>query len=161
MARPRKAEGAQGHRSHDLVVLPGTGREIPPAPRGLSLPVRKAWKVYWQSEVAQVARDPALPAIRRLFQLYDQYERATAILRDKMIVPGSMGQPRVNPVANYLVKLEPLILRLESELGITPMSMMRLGIAFGEVQMTAAELNRIAEKEPDDEALLREFEATD
>jgi hypothetical protein len=37
------------------------------------------------------------PALRRLFTYNDQMERAIRAVRRKRFVPGSHGQPRLNP----------------------------------------------------------------
>ena len=162
MSNPKPADRVQGHhRRHDLVVLQGERRKAHIAPRGLSPQVRKAWHAYWASDVSMVARDVALPAIRRMFEMYEDRERARAVVRSALVVKGSQGQPRLNPVAAYVQQLSNDILRLETELGLTPMASMRLGIAVGEAKMTAAELNRIASKEPDDDELLEDFTPAD
>lgn len=141
---PKPPAKAQGHREHELVLLTMPPPSIPKAPRGLTPAVRRAWKAYWSHEVASAATEVALPAIKRLFDLYDQRERAMELVRTAMMVKGSVGQLRMNPAADYVLRLEPAILRLENELGLTPMGMARLGIAVGEARMTAEELNRIA-----------------
>lgn len=143
---PKPRNKAQGHRSHELVVLQGGKTKAPLAPRHVTPAVRKAWRAYWASEVSSVAQEVSLPAIRRLFELYDQRERAMEIVRTAMMVKGSMNQIRMNPAADYLLRLEPAILRLENELGLTPMAMARLGIAVGEAKMTAEQLNKIAQE---------------
>lgn len=165
---PKPPETAQGHRPHELVLLKGGAKKAPRPPSGLTPATRKAWHAYWASEVSSVAQEVALPAIRRLFELYDQRERAMELVRAALMVKGSMGQIRTNPAADYVLKLEPAILRLENELGLTPMAMTRLGIAVGEAQMTAAELNRIAQEvggrsddDDEDQALRARFEAAD
>ena len=58
------------------------------------------------------------------------------IVRQTLVVRGSKDQLRLNPVADLVTKLETIILRLETELGLTPMSRARLGIATGQAQLT-------------------------
>ena len=82
-----------------------------------------------------------MPTIRRLFELYDQRERAMEIVKQTLVVRGSKDQLRLNPVADLVTKLETIILRLETELGLTPMSRARLGIATGQAQLTLEEIN--------------------
>jgi phage terminase small subunit len=71
-----------------------------------------------------------MPAVRRLFGLYDQFERAQRVARKTLLVPGSKGQARLNPLADYALKLDTAILRLENELGLTPISRARLGLTI-------------------------------
>jgi P27 family predicted phage terminase small subunit len=142
---PKPSDKAQGHRSHELVVLDGGRNKIPPVPKNLTPAVRRAWRAYWTSEVSSVATEVSRPAIRRLFELYDQRERSMEMVRTALMVRGSVNQLRMNPAAEFVLRLEPAILRLENELGLTPMAMARLGIAVGEAKMTAEQLNKIAQ----------------
>lgn len=146
-------ERAQGHRPHtgtSLTVIPGKAVDAPEPPKGLLKSSREAWDAYWQSDVAQVAQEVDMPAIRRLFEAYDQYERAMKITKTALAVKGSTGQIRVNPVAEYAMKLDTQILRLENELGLTPMARQRLGIAVGQAQLTLAQINKMAQEDVDD-----------
>jgi len=162
---PKASTKAQGHREHSLVVLPGGGAvtKVPRPPQGLSPRLRRAWRTFWESPVAQVVTDVDMQVVRRLFRLYHQHERAMEALEAAMFVKGSVTTVRVNPALDVVVKLEGLVLRLENELGVTPMARARLGIAVGEAVMTAAELNRIAKEsdardDDEDEKLRQEFE---
>jgi P27 family predicted phage terminase small subunit len=115
--------------------------EVPEPPEGLLESTLEAWRTYWRSDVAQAATEEGMPTIRRLFELYDQRDRAMAIVRQTLVVRGSKDQLRLNPVADLVTKLETIILRLETELGLTPMSRARLGIATGQAQLTLEEIN--------------------
>jgi P27 family predicted phage terminase small subunit len=126
--------------------VPPVVREVPLAvvpepPEGLLESTLEAWRIYWRSDVAQAATEEGLPTIRRLFELYDQRDRAMEIVRQALVVRGSKDQLRLNPVADLVTKLETIILRLETELGLTPMSRARLGIATGQAQLTLEEIN--------------------
>lgn len=124
-----------------IVPLPAK-RKIPPVPQGLLPSVRRSWRVFWESSIPQVLNEVDQRGIRRLFRLYDQHERALEILEKAMLVKGSVGQIRVNPVADLVLKLESAILRLENEFGLTPMARARLGIALGEAHRSLTDLNR-------------------
>jgi P27 family predicted phage terminase small subunit len=145
LAKP--AERAQGHRRRELSLINSDGPpaiKVPRPPKGLAPEVRRAWSAYWRSPMAGLAQDVDRPAITRLFRLYDQHERAMAALQMALVVKGSQGQVRVNPVADYVAKLETHILRLENELGLTPMARARLGLTLAQGQLTVEELNRVA-----------------
>ena len=63
---------------------------------------------------------------------------------------GSTGQPKVNPLIELVLKLEDKMLKLENELGLTPLARQRLGIAFGEAAMNLTNLTEILENDWDD-----------
>jgi phage terminase small subunit len=71
---------------------------------------------------------------------------------------GSKGQAIINPLILLTLKLEEKILKLEQELGLTPLARQRLGIAYGEAQMGFKQLQQLLqdddEKELDDPRLL-------
>lgn len=127
---PKPAEQRHGHRRTPRG--PRTVEAKPMTkPRALGTwtdDTKKAWSLYWSSDLAKATLDVDLQAIRRLFSLYDQYERSMDIVRRALVVKGSMGQLRTNPLADHALKLEGVILRLENELGLTPMARVRLGI---------------------------------
>jgi P27 family predicted phage terminase small subunit len=107
--------------------------------------------------------DIDMEVVSRLFEHYRQYDRAVAALGTAMFVTVSPNQVKANPALDAVLKLDTAILRLENELGKTPMARARLGIAVGEAVMTAAELNRIAKEsdardDDEDTKLLEEFQ---
>lgn len=126
---PKPADQVRNRRKRPArdVVQPVAHTTPPPDAEWLQ-PTKDAWQVYWQSDLARSALDVDGPAIRRLFALYDQYERSMAVVRRALVVKGSMGQVRANPLADHALKLEVAILRLENELGLTPAARSRLGI---------------------------------
>jgi P27 family predicted phage terminase small subunit len=73
--------------------------------------------------------------------MYDQYSRVQKVVKKSLVVRGSTGQIRTNPLAEHALKLETQILRLENELGLTPMARQRLGIAVGEAANSLASIN--------------------
>jgi P27 family predicted phage terminase small subunit len=121
----------------------------PAAPDGLSDEIAGWWDAYWASDVASVASEVDLPLIRRLFGMYGQYEQAVEVVNKAIVTKGSTGQIRVNPLADYAFKLAGQILRLEEELGLTPLSRQRLGIAVAERYRSLDELNRSLAAEVD------------
>lgn len=153
---PKPADRAQGHRKRGTVVaLPaptGLAYEPPRPPPNLLKATRDAWDAYWRSDVAGLTQEVDLPALRRLFRIYDQFDRAMAIVQKAMAVKGSTGQIRVNPLADYAAKLDTQALRLENELGLTPLARQRLSSAVGEAVLTLAEINAMAQEGDDDDA---------
>lgn len=90
---------------------------------------------------AAVDTSSDLPALHRLFGLYEERERAFRGMRRRRIVAGSTGQPSLNPLAKYLAYLDDGIRALEDRFGLTPMARLKLGIAVGEARRSLEELN--------------------
>jgi P27 family predicted phage terminase small subunit len=102
--------------------------EAPAPPAELLPDTVRRWDVYWRSPAADVVdRERDLAAVERLFVLYDQHARAMEIVSKALMVKGSMGQVRVNPLAEHALRLEDKIIRLENELGLTPAARRRMG----------------------------------
>lgn len=144
LAKP--PEDAQGHRSRELQIISGSSelKTDPPKPtRGWLKQTRERWHEYWISDVAGVAQKVDIPAVERLFGMYDQYARVQKVVKKSLVVRGSTGQIRTNPLAEHALKLETQILRLENELGLTPMARSRLGLAVGEAATSLASINEL------------------
>jgi len=142
---PKQAELKTGHRENNIQVLHGGAEFTKPKAKAQWLTnTRRYWTNYWNSELASTAQQVDLPAFYRLFQYYDQVERANRIILKNgnkgLLSVGSQGQPKINPLIDLTTKLETSILKLEQELGLTPLSRQRLGIAFGENAMGIKQL---------------------
>jgi P27 family predicted phage terminase small subunit len=113
------------------------------APKGLLAASKRIWTAFWNSPVSHaVDVDADRYRVERWISTVDEYERINAIFRQTRIVKGSTGQPVLNPLAQYLQQLLAEINKAETELGLTPLARMRLGIAYGEAKLTALELAR-------------------
>jgi P27 family predicted phage terminase small subunit len=113
------------------------------APKGLLAATKRIWSAYWQSPVSRaVDREADRYRVERWITTIDEYERINAAFKQTRIVKGSTGQPVLNPLSQYLQQLLAEINKAETELGLTPLARMRLGIAYGEAQLTALELAR-------------------
>lgn len=122
---------------------------VPKPPAGLLAQSKRIWTAYWASQVSgAVDADADMHRIHRWIMSVDEYERVLAVFRKERVVQGSQGQPVINPLASYLQNLETNISRAESEMGLTPMARLKLGITFGQAQLTAAELNRMLDGQP-------------
>jgi P27 family predicted phage terminase small subunit len=132
-----KEEGARQNRRarSNLRLIEKYENEKPTAPEppeGLS-PERVAdWNRYFGSQLAGLVQETDMSAVRRLWNYYQQHDELTTIFAKSRLVAGSTGQPRMNPAADALLKLETAILRLENELGLTPSARLRLGITFAD-----------------------------
>ncbi len=128
---PKDPDALLGHRAKAPrpQPAPAPGALRPPPARAEWLPAtRAAWRAFWASDMAAVAAAVDLPAIGRLFAMYDQHARAMEVVGRALVVRGSTGQIRANPLADLALKLEASIGRLEGELGLTPAARQRMGI---------------------------------
>jgi P27 family predicted phage terminase small subunit len=71
--------------------------------------------------------------------MYDQHSRSMDVASQTLLVKGSTGQVRVNPLADHALKLEGAIVRLENELGLTPAARVRLGIHLTQERKTGVQ----------------------
>ena len=130
---------------------------VPEPPRELLQVTRRLWENYWTSPlIAAVEPATDLPAIQRMFTLYDERERAYRAYRKERLVKGSQGQMVINPLAKQMTAMDSEIRQLEDRLGLTPKSRAQLGITFGAVQRTIEDLNRDTEADWDDDPRLEE-----
>ena len=114
---------------------------VPKPPVGILKRHRDAWERYWRSEVGRAA-DPDVDTTRviRWIQDVDEFERTQVVVKRARLVKGSQGQPVLNPLTHYLTQLDTRIRHAEMQLGLTPLSRMRLGITAGVAKLTAAAL---------------------
>ena len=78
---PKQANLKTGHRDNSLQVLKGGSEFTKPKARAQWLTAtRRYWKKYWDSELSSTAQAVDLPAFYRLFQFYDQVERANRMI---------------------------------------------------------------------------------
>jgi P27 family predicted phage terminase small subunit len=99
----------------------------PKPPAGLLKPSRDRWRQFWESQAAAVVDlGSDMPRLVRWIQAADEYDRAAKVVRQTRLVKGSMGQPVLNPLIAYLIHLDTLISRAETEFGMTPAARMRL-----------------------------------
>lgn len=160
MPFPRKALSARtGHskgrkEAPRIGLVPSERADIvaPEPPKGLLKTTRKVWDAYWQSPVANAADVNAdASRLERWIRCIDELERSWKVFRAERVVAGSHGQPVLNPLGAYIKQLLGEISKAETEMGLTPMARLRLGITYGEHQLTALELNRQLEATNDRE----------
>lgn len=147
---------------NDLTVIPGRAPERPDPPNGIAKATLEKWDAYWQSDISKATVSSDLPALRRLFTYYDEWERAIDGYRTERIVAGSTGQPTVSPFFKVAQSLEASIEALERQVGIGAKNRADLGIATGQAAITIDQLNRMAEERDDGdgnetEAILAEW----
>ena len=152
---PKPAGRRQRRNAKGMKV--GGGRlllagDTPKPPTGLLAATRKQWAKYWESPVAEaIDRGSDMPALERLFRLYDERLRAYRGYRKERLVEGSQGQPVLNPLANVIEKCDKEIRALEDRLGLNPKSRLQLGITMTEAKRTLEDMNRDLEPDWDEE----------
>ena len=151
-----KQQGASTTRNLEVVRDQADVEDgpIPPAPGGLQAKSVERWEAFWRSKLAgyvDVGSD--LHRLERWIADVDEFDRLRAAYDKERIVAGSMGQPRLNPIAGRLKDLERQIRDAEDQFGMTPAARLKLGISFGAGgPITADDLNRMIEGEDASEA---------
>ena len=155
---PKQKDKLTGHRDSSLSVIQGgKAFETPKANSRWLAKTKRYWNEYWDSDLASTAQKVDFPAFYRLFQFYDEVERANRTIQNMgnggLIDVGSKGQPVVNPLITLTLKLEEKILKLEQELGLTPLSRQRLGISFSENAMGFRQLQQLLQDDEEKELI--------
>lgn len=143
----RKAPSERLNReTRDLGLVRRTSGAVPECPKVagkvMKPRVREWWDTYWASDVAGAALDADLPALIRLFELYDQRERLLVVYLSEPFTTGSTGQLSMHPAAREIASLDGRIERLEVAFGITPDGRLKLGIQMGAAARSLDDLNR-------------------
>ncbi|GLY81849.1 P27 family phage terminase small subunit [Actinoallomurus iriomotensis] len=126
----------------ELEVLP-VEPAPPPAPAGLLKLTRDRWVEFWASPVAKLAdRVSDLPALERLFGLYDDLERCARTVRKAgHMIEGSKGQLVMNPLLRHMQTQAAEIRQLEDRFGLSPRARLGLNFTLGQTAKTLADLN--------------------
>ena len=140
---PKPEEIRQGKAKRHLAVLTPVKRPAQKAPKGLLPSSYAIWRDYWASAVSQAAdRGADRHLLERWILAVDEWTLVFAVFKKARLVKGSAGQPVLNPLAAYLNQLEVGIRNAETQLGLTPVARIRLGVAVGQARLTAEQLNR-------------------
>lgn len=134
---PKPADRRQWRGGPKTVTIPKGNRvvHVPEPPDGLQERTVEQWESYWCSDVAQVVeRRSDMAGVRRLFQLYDERDRAYQGYRGERLVEGSQGQPVINPLAKVMQNLDSEIRQLEDRFGLNPKARLQLGIHMTEAR---------------------------
>jgi P27 family predicted phage terminase small subunit len=132
-----------------LVALPGGKVDRPSAPSGLLKATREDWAAFWSSPLGALVVPADVPALRRLFTLYDERARAYRGLRQVGRLLETEKGTALNPLAGYLKSCDAEVRLLEDRFGLSPISRLRLGVALGEAAKSLDELNRSLDADDD------------
>jgi P27 family predicted phage terminase small subunit len=146
--KPSERRQRRNAPSAAIVALPVQPMVLPDAPGGVLSVTRQRWQAFWRSPLAgAVAVDSDLPALERLFSLYDERERAYRAYRRERLVTGSQGQTVLHPLGRMMGVMDSEIRQLEDRFGLNPLARARLGITIGEAARTLADMNRMLEED--------------
>lgn len=130
MPRQRKPPEQRRHRgTRDIGIVSPREGAVPRAPTEWSKETKKAWRGFWKSSVASVLDEKAdMPAVIRLFSLYDEREHLAPLVRATPLVKGSQGQLRPNPLVAHIGQLDAGITALEDRFGMSPKARLQTGM---------------------------------
>ena len=140
-----------------------TDAGLPLSPAGLLKTTRNRWDAYWASPVAKLA-DPVsdLPALERLFRLYDDLERSHQSVRKAgHMVEGSQGQAVMNPLLRHMQTVMAEVRQLEDRFGLSPRARLGLNLTLGATAKTIADLNADFVGGGDDDDPRRDWDVID
>ena len=123
---------------------PSVAADGPPAPPDYLLPATQdRWVAYWTSPVAKLVDAVSdLPALERLFWLYDDLERSRRAVRDKgHMIEGSQGQTVMNPLLRHMQTQAAEIRQMEDRFGLSPRARLALNLTLGQAAQSLADLN--------------------
>lgn len=155
---PKPTDRRQRPHDRGVGIVPTDPVAVAPMPpSGVLATTKQAWCVFWRSKLASLVKpDSDLPALERLFSLYDERERCYRAAKKNRLVQGSQGQMVLNPLYKQMNVLDTEIRNLEDRFGLTPMARLKLGVQFGDTHRSLEEMNRRLdaddETEPDPRA---------
>lgn len=146
-----------------LVEQPAGDIVIPAAPPDLLKASQDRWEAYWRSAVSSaVDLNADRGLLERWIRSVDEWYRAYRDFRKARTTEGSTGQLVLSPLAKWIKQLETEIGKCEQQMGLTPMSRVKLGIAAGQARLTADMLNKSLSEaddhDPDRDAIDGEWE---
>lgn len=153
-----KAEGRlrRNKRTDDIgdlpVIVDVSAVPVPPAAKTWLAPTKQDWEEYWRSPVAALMITSSEPALRRLFDLRDEWERAMRVHRRKRIHTEESGRQRNSPQLDAIRQLESLIRPLEDRFGLSPGSAAKLGINVAKYKRSLEAASGGGDADDEDEA---------
>ncbi len=138
-----KRRRQRASRSRAPAKLAARPLKIPPPRKEWYAGTKRRWERFWKSDAARILA-PAVDAaaVERLFDLYDERERAYRDFSNRRFVEGSQGQQVLNPLGRLIVSLDGEIRQLEDRLGFSPASRLRLGLELPEPEKPSTTRSR-------------------
>lgn len=165
---PEERQRRNAAKNLELVVpaleQPAAAEGGAPEPPDYLLPVTVTrWAAYWTSPVAKLVDAVSdLPALERLFWLYDDLERSRlAVAETGHVIKGSKGQTVMNPLLRHMQAQAAETRQLEDRFGLSPRARLSLNLTLGQAAQSLADLNApfLADGGEDDDPRLDAVEA--
>jgi P27 family predicted phage terminase small subunit len=152
MPNPIKPPNKRINRiTKNIGVISAAGK-APRMPSRLCSAAQDAWRDYWADEVSGVLRRSDTTLVIRWVRNVDRYLRLISEAdQEPVMVEGSTGQTRVNPIYSLVLKIEASIRADEAQLGVGPANRLKLGAQFSEAAKTLGQLNAETEANHDDD----------
>ncbi len=150
---PKPAALRQNTERRDFGLIRGGRRgDPPPPPAGMRKAQKDSWASFWRSPLAKtVVPDTDMPALNRLWRLYEECDTLANGVKRKRMVMGSQGQPVLNPLHTRLASVETEIRQLEDRFGLTPLARLKLGVVLGDAARSLDDLNAEIEEADEEE----------
>lgn len=119
--------GGRAERRTLTVVANSAPLEVPPPPKGLRATGKRQWVAYWSDRVSLAAVGVDEYDIERYCRLLDRRDTLERAVLKIPVVQHLYGEA-VNPRWRIIKELTREIEKLREQLGILPLSRMRLGL---------------------------------
>ena len=143
--KPKHPNLRQSHKEpvgRVLEVVRDASLDVPLAPSGMLKKQRDEWSAFWDTDVSKAVDVSDMPALSRLFELKDQWERCRRVVKKQPLIEGSQHQLVENPLSKRMDRLSLEIRQLEDRFGLSPSSRARLGLAALTVGDKVSSANR-------------------
>lgn len=139
--RPSRTRAAPAVPDHvEDPGLPALARDIPEPPGGLRVATKKNWETFWLSPLRPFLVGVDRLLIDRYFQVMDERDTAWSNYRRKKTGIGSTGQVQASHWWGIVRDCEKILAQMEAQLGIGPLSRMRLNISFAQAAESLADM---------------------
>jgi hypothetical protein len=110
-----------------------------------------AYEAFQSSAMARLVTAADVPALHRLFALYDEIERSSRVFARERLVEGATGGTKLNPLGPWIRQCGADARALEDRFGLTPVARLRLGVVFGAAKAGLDALNDALNDDPADD----------
>jgi P27 family predicted phage terminase small subunit len=136
-----KQPGKRIRRATRQIGVVSAAGKAPKMPSGLCQQAQDAWRGYFADVVSGVLRPADTPIVIRWVRNTDRYLRLLAEADREPVVAGSTGQAKPNPLYQLALAFEKSVREDELQLGVGPLSRLKLGAQLAEQAKTLSEIN--------------------
>lgn len=124
------------------LVPPDASRPVPSMPKGLPRHLQAVWRDFWRDPVSQQLTPADGYDVARYFTLLAEREEVETKARANPLVPGSLDNKVLNPLYKRANDLTREIEKYREQLGILPLSRVRLNVTTTQLFANVATLKR-------------------